>query len=352
MSWHGKKMDPEKVHGKEEWERMQKQYLEQRYNGCVSEIEYILDSAFKLPEIFEPPQNLESGELIQQPNFLSTNKNLVELLSSDSLYDEAALLKGLSKADLLTEKLNLENQLKLIGEGCNKVFKAVAEVLRQYIKSEFDRILNSNKSKKVKIDDFDALIDQSNDLVAFFGVRYPENKANSGGLIYGTDIKNCLLSINHIGVVQTILESNFIPQFNHFSSDQTDVNLGSLQKLQDIALPKAQEFIKVQIALNTNFQSQFSNLEDKLRDPQDVAHEFVSRPNYRKHPKSLTEFEIAEVMKITKAFIQNNKVKNLFDSVNTVVNECQKVGLPGSPNSQKKYIEFYAEANDRFLRLD
>lgn len=294
MSWHGKKIDPEELHGKEEWKKMQKLFLEQRYNGCVSEIEYILDTAFTLPDIFETPQNLESAELLQQPNYLSVNKNLVELLSGDTLQNEASMLKGFSKSDLLTEKQNLERHLKMIGEGCNKVFKAVAEVLRDYIKSEFDRIVNNDKSKDDKINNLDELIDQAHDLVAFFGVRAPENKAKSGGLIYGGNVEDCLISINHIGVVETILNSNSIPQPNDFSTDQSDVKLATLKKLQDIALPKAKEFMKVQFALNTNFQSQFSSLEYKLRDPDEVAHEFVNRSNYPEHPKSLSEIEIAK----------------------------------------------------------
>lgn len=348
MSWHGKKIDPEQIHGKEEWERMKKNYTERLFQSCKSEIEEILDTAFDLPDIFKTELNVENGEIIQIPNYLSTNQHLVEFISDNSLQPETFILNGLTKAELKAEKESLENELRVIGKGCQKVFRAVATVLRDFIQSDFDRILNSDKTKQSKIDELNKLIERADDLVAFYGVRYPENSGNSGGLIYGTDIFDCLYSVRHIGGVQTVLEGKIIPQNNHFSTDQTDVSLETLEKLQNVALPKAKEFIKVQLALNRNYSSHFNSVEDQLQDPVEVANDFVNRPKYNPPKGGLAERDIAKVMEVTKSFIIKNNVQNLYGSVNTVRRNCEKLGLPGSRNSQSKYIKFYAKSNGRY----
>jgi hypothetical protein len=342
MNRQRKKMNPEEIHGKEEWAKMQENYIQQRFKGAKGEIEYILESAFKLPDSFQTQLNIKTGEVILIPNFLSCNSDIVAFISNQNLIDDSALkYQNYSKTDLQAEKENLKEQIEIIISGCNKVFDAVALVLKDYIKSDFDRILSQNKIKD-KIKDLDKLRNKADDLIAFFGVRYDKNRANSGGLIYGTDVHDCLLSINHIGAVETMLEGSSIPQLNYYTTDQREISLETLKALQKAAIPKTKDFIAVQFYINS------VNVKAELLDPGKVAKEFVERPQYREHPNSLTEYEISEVMRITKEFIEENSLDNIYDSVNTVRKRCKNLGLAGSKNSQKKYIEYYADANGRF----
>lgn len=89
-----------------------------------------------------------------------------------------------------------------------------------------------------------------------------------------------------------------------------------------------------------------------LLDPREAAKRFIEREQYRPHPNSLTETQIAEIMQVAKEFIEEENISNIFYRVNTVVKRCKALGLEGSKNTQKNYIEYYASLNGCFNKPD
>jgi hypothetical protein len=230
-------------------------FFREHRDSTKAEIEGIVNESFELPTAFIHELDKRTESFLILPTFLYSNKELEAFRENESnLNENGAKLKSLSKSELLTEKESLKDELQLLHESAIPIFRAVANVLKNSIKEDFEYLQSKEHPFEREGNELSNLLDKARDLVAFFGVRYSEGRANSGGLLFGTDVDSCLASISHIGDVSVVLEQSDIPQDNHFSTNQTDVSLQKLEALQKLALPKAKRFISIQLVLNGSLE--------------------------------------------------------------------------------------------------
>lgn len=339
--WRGEEIDPEKSHGKEEWEWITPTDLEDRYKRAIGEIEYILGDAdaFNIPEGFISELN-KNGEINQIPSFIISHPDFETFYTNpEKIQKHGEKFQQATKQELRVSKENVSDDIKEIHNACLKVYKAVKEVLLDFIRCDYLRAKNSQVPGK--LGKLDSVKDDAVKLIEFFGVRAQHDKPS--GLVYGSDIENLLWLLEQTGhgAVVTTIGGRSIPQNNDFQSDRTNVSLELLEELQRAAVLKAKDFIAVQKVLNPG---------SVLRDPAEVANEFVNRLKYNPPNGGISESEISNVMRVTMNYINENHINNLYGRVNTVRKKCGAMGLAGSKNSQANYIKYYAIANGKYQK--
>ncbi|MBO6793253.1 MAG: hypothetical protein JJ895_05045 [Balneolaceae bacterium] len=79
--------------------------------------------------------------------------------------------------------------------------------------------------------------------------------------------------------------------------------------------------------------------KDALPDCISVATDFYERKENR--VKKFTAEEISKVMRIAKAYIQDNSLSSLNSKIEDILRNCE--GCPGSRNTKRKWIEYYGK---------
>lgn len=294
-------------------------YIKRRYKASQSEIKELKEEGFILADPFMFVSD-STGNMLRIPSFLMARSEIKRVIKN---LDKQKVLNGTS-TELRGQRDDLKEQLEGIFKSCKPIFEAVRYVLIESIEADYKRIHESDDSLSKKVDRVDRLKRKALDMQEFYGIKENDNPLHVSGLIWGTPVDDCLHLINHYGALMTIFEDGEIRTGSHFKNSRSEISLQKLEQLQKIAIPKAKEYIQVQIAL-LNFDTirpsigkndiwkKFWDLDERFK--QDTAYNKIE--SWLLNDLEYTRKEIKEQFGITlkketfKRSARNNRPHNL-----------------------------------------
>jgi hypothetical protein len=226
-------------------------YYEKAYKAGKTEIEEILKFGFDLPDKdFYRLEKHTDGIAVRCPGFLIAHPEIQAFLFDLETIDPVS---G-SPIEISTKKDNIEQELADLTHSATDIFQAVQNVLVEFVEAEYKRIQESDKEFLKKVQRLESLKENAISQIKFFrGKEQPTTiKSITGllGLIWGTPIEDCLDEIYKQEALVSVLQDGNIKTGSFFNINRKKVDLQKLKELQELAVPKVKEYIRVQVALN------------------------------------------------------------------------------------------------------